>query len=143
MTGECDSVTTPGEDSTAVGGIRAAIPAVLAVYRFGSSATGTEHRGSDIDLAFLPPAPIDPVRRYDLQQELSAALKREVDLVDLRIASPVLAIQVISTGRLLHDGDPAARGAFEDLVYSTYARLNEERRAILERVAAEGTVYGR
>jgi hypothetical protein len=28
-------------------------------------------------------------------------------------------------------------------VYSAYARLNEERRAILERVAAEGTVYGR
>jgi hypothetical protein len=58
-------------------------------------------------------------------------------------ASPVLAIQVIAGGRLLHDGDSQARGRFGDLTFGTYARLNEERRGILERIAAEGTVYGR
>jgi hypothetical protein len=63
--------------------------------------------------------------------------------VDLSGASPVLAIQVVARGELLYEGDPAARGEYEDLVFSTYARLNEERRGILERIAAEGTVYGR
>jgi hypothetical protein len=63
--------------------------------------------------------------------------------VDLRAASPVMAIQVIGKGRLLLDNDASARGRFEDLTYGVYARLNEERRGILERVAAEGTVYGR
>jgi hypothetical protein len=54
-----------------------------------------------------------------------------------------MAMQVLSTGRLLHDHDPAARGHFEDLTFGNYARLNEERRAILQRVVSEGTVYGR
>jgi hypothetical protein len=66
-----------------------------------------------------------------------------VDLVDLRAASTVLAIQVVGGGLLLFDGDPAERGRFEDLCYSRYARLNEERREILDRVSREGTVHGR
>jgi hypothetical protein len=52
-------------------------------------------------------------------------------------------VQVIGHGELVHDGDSAARGEFEDRVLGAYARLNEERRGILERVAREGTVYGR
>jgi hypothetical protein len=70
-------------------------------------------------------------------------LRQDVDLIDLRAASPVMAIQVIGKGRLLVDQDAAARGHFEDLTYGAYARLNEERRGILERVAAERSVYGR
>jgi predicted nucleotidyltransferase len=131
------------QEPALVAALRQAIPALLAVYRFGSSVAGGEHRGSDLDLAFLATTSLDPIVRFDLEQELASTLKQNVDLVDLRAASPVMAMQVISTGVLLYDGDPAARGAFEDLTYGTYARLNEERRAIRDRVALEGTVYGR
>lgn len=34
--------------------------------------------------------------------------------------------------RLGGDGDSVARGLFEDRVFGAYARLNEERRGILE-----------
>jgi hypothetical protein len=54
-----------------------------------------------------------------------------------------MAMQVIAAGRLLYETDAAARGRFEDYTFGAYARLNEERRGILDRVAAEGTVYGR
>lgn len=54
-----------------------------------------------------------------------------------------MAIQVGARGQPLHEGDADARGRFEDLTFSSYARLHEERRGILDRVAAEGTVYGR
>ena len=84
-----------------------------------------------------------PVARFDLQERLAASLGRDVDLVDLAVASPVMAIQVVAHGQLLYDGDSAVRGRFEDLTFGAYARLNEERRGILERVAAEGTIYGR
>ena len=131
------------QDRVAVDVLRAAVPVLLAVYRFGSSVTGGHGPESDIDLAFLSGAPLDPVARFDLQQDLASALGHEVDLVDLRAASPVMAMQVISTGQLVSDIDPAARGRFEDLTFGAYARLNEERREILRRVAAEGTVYGR
>jgi predicted nucleotidyltransferase len=123
--------------------VTATVPGVLAVYQFGSSVTGTEHGASDLDLAFLATAQLDPVARFDAEQAVASALGRDVDLVDLRAASPVLAIQVISKGVLLHDADPPARGRFEDLTYTRYARLNEERRGIMERIASEGTVHGR
>ena len=131
------------EDRVAVAAIRSAVPDLVAVYRFGSSVSGERSPGSDVDLAVLATTPIDPLLRFDLQERLASAFGQSVDLVDLRAASPVMAIQVIGRGRLLLDNDAQARGRFEDLTYSLYARLNEERRGILERVAAEGTVYGR
>lgn len=137
------SVDDHGRDTATVGTICAALPDVQAIYHFGSTATGTEGPDSDIDLAILGPYSLDPLVRFDLQEQLALALRRSVDLVDLRAASPVMVMQVLATGRLLHDAAPEARGLFEDRSFGTYARLNEERRGILERVAAEGTVYGR
>ena len=131
------------EDRVAVAAIRSAVPELVAVYRFGSSVTGERTPGIDVDLAVLATTPLDPLRRFDLQERLASALGQSVDLVDLRVASPVMAIQIIGNGRVLLDEDAAARGRFEDLIYGVYARLNEERRGILQRVAAEGTVYGR
>lgn len=131
------------EDALVVDTILAALPAAAAIYRFGSSAADAMRPDSDIDVAVLAARPLDPLHRFELQERLAIALHRQVDLVDLRAASTVLASQVVTTGTLLHDGAPADRGAFEDLVFSSYARLNEERRGILERIAAEGSVYGR
>ena len=131
------------EDRAAVAAIRSAVPDLVAVYRFGSSVGDEQGPESDIDLAVLAAAPIAPLLRFDLQERLASMFGQSVDLVDLRVASPVMAMQVIGKGRLLLDNDGSARGRFEDLAYGLYARLNEERRGILERVAAEGTVYGR
>ncbi len=131
------------QDAIVVAEIRAGLPAVIAIYRFGSSVGDVQGPESDIDLAVLSEAPLDSVRRFDLQERVALALRRSVDLVDLRSASPVMAIQVIAKGMLLYDGDSGTRGLFEDHVYGAYARLNEERKGILERITAEGTVYGR
>lgn len=132
----------PAPDAKAVAEIRAALPEVVAIYRFGSSADGTAGRESDVDLAVLTTLPLDAAARFDLQERLAVALRRPVDLVDLRSVSPVMAIQVIARGVLLYDANAATRGAFEDRVFGAYARLNEERRGILDRIAVEGTVYG-
>jgi predicted nucleotidyltransferase len=126
-----------------VGRLRQFFDDLIAVYRFGSTAQGTATPASDADIAVLTRTPVAPERRFDVQESLAAEIGRDVDLVDLARASPVLAIQVIAGGDLLYDGDSDARGRFEDLTFGSYARLNEERRGILERVAAEGTVYGR
>jgi predicted nucleotidyltransferase len=116
---------------------------LVAVYRFGSTAQGTATGGSDADIAVLTRARIAPERRFDVQEALAAEIGRDVDLVDLTCASPVMAIQVITKGDVIYDGDSDARGRFEDRTFGAYARLNEERRGILERVRSEGTVYGR
>ena len=120
-----------------------ALDGVIAVYRFGSTAVGTASRSSDTDIAVLARTRLLPEVRFDVQEQLAARLGSDVDLVDLATAAPVMAIQVVALGEILFDGDSAARGQFEDRMFGAYARLNEERRGILERIAAEGTVYGR
>jgi predicted nucleotidyltransferase len=131
------------QDARIVSLLRESVPGVVAIYRFGSSATRNERPDSDIDVAVLAGGPLDPHARYDVQERLASALHRPVDLVDLRRATTVMASQIVTTGVLLHESDAAERQRFESRVYSAYARLNEERRGILERIAAEGTVYGR
>lgn len=126
----------------AVAALVAAVPSVIAVYQFGSSASGQGTPESDLDLAILTSGPLDPVVRFDRAQDVSRLVGRDVDLVDLHAASPVMAMQVLATGHLLIECDPEARGAFEDRTFGAYARLNEERRGILDRVRAEGSVYG-
>lgn len=123
--------------------LRRALGDVVAVYRFGSSAEGTTHRRSDTDIAVLARNRLSAATRFDLQERLASLIGTDVDLVDLSGASPVLAIQVVARGDLLHEDDATARGEYEDLVFSRYARLNEERRGILERIADEVTIYGR
>ncbi len=128
-------------DNALIEFVRQAIPDLIALYRFGSQANGNIRPESDVDLAVLARHPIPALRRFELAQELAAQLHRDVDLVDLRIASTVMRMQVISTGECLFKESDRRQDEFEDLVYSTYARLNEERREILNDVRARGSVY--
>ena len=123
--------------------LRAAVPDVVAVYRFGSTSSGAAGPESDVDLAVLALTRLDAQARFELQGRLASVFRRPVDLVDLRAASTVMAMQVVGSGTVLYENDTAERARFEDLTYSLYARLNEERRGILDRVAREGAVYGR
>jgi len=116
---------------------------LIAVYRFGSTATGTATPSSDVDVAMLTGTPVSPERWFVLQDALGVRLGQEVDLLDLAGASAVLAVQVIARGYLVWEAGGPKRAAFEARALGAYARLNEERRAILQRVAAERTIHGR
>jgi predicted nucleotidyltransferase len=121
--------------------IRKSVPSLIALYRFGSQAKGTARPSSDMDLAVLARDPIPNIRRFELAQELAIQLHRDVDLVDLRTASTVMRMQVISTGECLDAPQEPAHREFEVYAYSDYARLNEERKGILDDIRAHGSVY--
>ena len=129
-------------DSALIDHIRKSVPNLIALHCFGSQVKGSVRPDSDIDLAVLASDPIPNLRRFELAQELAVQLHRDVDLVDLRSASTVMRMQVISTGTCLDAPDEPARREFEMYAYSDYARLNEERRDILKRIAESGVVYG-
>ena len=129
-------------DNALIEYISTAIPDLIALYRFGSQAKGTARPHSDIDLAVLSHNPIARLHRFELAQELATRLHRDVDLIDLRAASTVMRMQVLSTGTCLATFDDLARRTFEMYAYADYARLNEERRDILKGIAARGLVYG-
>lgn len=122
--------------------IRRSVPGCVAIYLFGSRASGTATRSSDVDIAVLPPAPLGPEERWDLAQKLAEVLACDVDVVDLLHASTVMRVQVLENGKLLFEADAARRQEFEAVALSDYARLNEERREILADIRARGTVYG-
>jgi predicted nucleotidyltransferase len=120
-----------------------ALPDCQAIYRFGSWGTEMARGESDIDLAVLPRQSLDTVRCWELGQSLATIAGRDVDLVDLLRASTVLRMQVVSGGERLHCADLEQVESFEDRVFSSYARFNEERREILADVRRRGSVYGK
>ena len=127
---------------TAIRHIQTSIPGLIALYSFGSQSRGAVRPDSDVDLALLASTPIPELRRFALAQELAMQLHRDVDLVDLRSASTVMRMQVLSTGLCLNAPDEPARQEFEMYTYADYARLNEERREVLKGIAHRGLVYG-
>ena len=130
-----------GDDALAATLIRE-FPGLVAAYRFGSTVSGQTHRESDVDVAILADAPIGATRLFDVKVRLEETARTTIDLVDLLAANTVLRMQVISGGVPIVVREERSRALFEDYVFSSYARLNEERRDIIERIRREGTVHG-
>jgi Predicted nucleotidyltransferases len=122
--------------------VRATLPDLEFLYLFGSQASGDTHEQSDVDLAYRAGTRLDAVARFQLQERIAARIHRDVDLVDLATASTVMRVQVIDGGKVLYARDDVARQYFEMTALSSYARLNEERRGILEDVRDRGAVHG-
>ena len=123
--------------------LREEFPELRAVYRFGSFGTEHERPDSDIDLAVYAGEPLPVMKLWRVAQELAADVGRDVDLVDLASASTVMRAGVVHSGARVYCADEAACATFEDYVYSSYARLNEERRGILGDILRRGSVHGR
>lgn len=122
--------------------IRRELPATVAIYLFGSHAAGRARSDSDVDVAVLLDGDLSSLRRWEVQERLAAEIHRDVDLVDLGRASTVMRAQVFATGSPIFDADPPRRRRTEGEALAAYARLNEDRREVLTRIAAEGRVHG-
>ena len=79
---------------------------------------------------------------WDIAQQLAASLGRDVDLIDIHQASTVMQKEIVSTGQRIIYQDVDVVEIFENYVFSSYARLNEERRAILDDIRSRGSIYG-
>ena len=70
--------------------LRNRLPDLLAVYVFGSQASGEAGPESDLDIAVLSTGPLDQVPLWQLSGELADLVGVPVDLLDLRAASTVM-----------------------------------------------------
>jgi predicted nucleotidyltransferase len=93
---------------------------IAAVYLFGSTATGRDHRGSDLDLAIITKKPISGLERSKIELNVSNKLLRDVHLVVFGQATPLLQHQVLKYGRLIYENDPAERVRQEVLSRTEY-----------------------
>lgn len=71
--------------------------AIRLAVLFGSTARGTESPRSDVDLAVLLEED-DPGRLWDIDVAAAGALRRTIDLVDLRRAPPLLRLEIAREG---------------------------------------------
>lgn len=110
------------------------------LWVFGSEARGTARPDSDVDLAALFQRPPQGLEIFDARTDLEALLHRDVDLVDLDQASPILGMQVLRYGRLLADRNPQRRIAFFTRTVKMYEDLKilrrDTERALFERVSS-------
>jgi predicted nucleotidyltransferase len=78
------------------------LPAVRLVALFGSTARGEARPRSDIDLGVLLD-PDTPALRREVEAELGGAAEREIDLIFLAEAPPLLRFEISSDGVLLFE----------------------------------------
>lgn len=121
--------------------LRARLPGLLAIYRFGSFGTDQERANSDIDLGLQADGPLDPVALFDIAGELATFARREVDLVDMIRCSTVMRAQIVATGERIFCRDRARCESFADSAFSAYAYLNEARRELLNDFRSRGSLH--
>jgi predicted nucleotidyltransferase len=88
---------------------------VYGLWLFGSRANGEARPDSDVDLAVLCDAPLDPVALFDMSGRVAAQLGTAVDLVDLRQAGGLLRVEAT------HRGTPLLGPTIEADLFSTHA----------------------
>lgn len=117
---------------------------ISAVYLFGSEAKGTSNRLSDVDVGILFERNQAPSfeEKTRLQEELSALLKKDVDLVVLNSANPILNHQVLKNGVLLLSPKPRDVHAFFIKTVMEYDDL-KRMRAYQEQQLLRGISHGR
>jgi len=95
---------------------------IIAVYVFGSFATGKNRAKSDVDVAIMIQGTMDGFERIDLETRLSNLLGCDADLVVFGQASPLLQHQILKYGVLVYEKDSKERVRQE--VRSRYAYLD-------------------
>jgi uncharacterized protein len=75
---------------------------ILLAFLFGSSARNRMRPSSDVDIGILFKTVPDLDAINDVAAELSSILQREVDLVVLNHASPILKMQILKNGILFY-----------------------------------------
>jgi uncharacterized protein len=106
-----------------------------AVFLFGSQARGRAGEASDYDLAVLLDRPFPTAERIrEVQSELESQLGKDVDLVVLDTASPIVAMLVLREGRLLDCRDRERLETFIVQALNDYADLKATRAPIERRL---------
>ena len=86
---------------------------IIFSYIFGSYAKGNIRKDSDIDIAIYLKDNIYTYEYLDMKMELSEVLKREVDLVILNDATPLLKYEIYRNNILLFAHDKSMENRYK------------------------------
>lgn len=126
--------------------IRQTLSNVLAIYVFGSRASGNASHASDLDIAVLVAGYADVLGLWNLSNDIASTINCDVDLLDMRAASTVMQHQILSTGRRIwQSAVPSIAldvGLYECAMLSEMTALTEARAGLIADIKKSGTIYG-
>jgi predicted nucleotidyltransferase len=104
-------------------------PHVVSVSLFGSYARGVANSESDVDVAVLFENAHVPevLTLIEQREDLGALLQKEVDLICLNTASPIIGMQVYNNGKNLLVKDTRSYAQYQMFLFTSYAELKELR----------------
>lgn len=111
------------------------------IYLFGSFAKGEGREDSDIDIAIYTDKIINPYDLFILSSNLAFEVKRDVQIVHLKDLNTVFAAQIVGTKEVLYCEDDTLMGNYDIRILKDYAKLNEERKIVLDAIEKDGRVY--
>lgn len=86
---------------------------IVFAYLFGSYTKGNIRKNSDVDVAIYLSDTMDTYEYLGIKMDLSDELKREVDLVILNDATPLLKYEIYRNNILLFTNDKAMESKFK------------------------------
>ncbi len=106
------------------------------VVLFGSYAKSMPREQSDVDIALLYQKELvpDSMILVELRERLSEKLKREVDIICLNTASPIIAMQVVKHGKILLNKNPRLYENYLVNLFTDYADLKLMRKPLEENI---------
>ena len=107
-------------------------------FVFGSAARGALRPDSDVDVAVLADGQLSTEARLALMAELSLALGREIDLVDLHTAWGLILKQILTTGILALKRPGTAHAALIKRMLFDQADMEPLRQRIIEKSLERG-----
>ena len=113
---------------------------ILLAFLFGSSTRDRLRPSSDVDIGVLFKTIPEMDALKDLTGELSSILKREVDLVVLNHASPVLKMQILKNGILIYSSSKKYFHQFFADTVNQYDDLKRIRKNCEENIL-KGRIY--
>lgn len=116
---------------------------VWSVLIFGSQAKEKATFASDIDIAILcdPQAVPDYQVMLDMREDLVSLLKKEVDLVVLNQANPILKHQIYKNGKIIFNHNSRFYNAFFVRSLNEYDDVKRVR-SVIEKNILKRKVYG-
>ena len=112
------------------------------IYLFGSFARGEGRIDSDIDLAIYTDENINAYNLFILSNKLAFEVKRDVQIVDLKEVDTVFAAQIVGNREEIYSEDEILKANYNIRTFKNYAKLNEERKVILDAIEKDGRIYG-
>jgi len=102
------------------------------VLVFGSIVSDRVHKKSDIDLAFLYDRPVDILTLTN--RVIRHIHTDNVDVIDLKHASPLLRFFAAKNGRILYERSPGVFNEFYSLAFRMYVDTKKLRDAQAKRI---------